>query len=381
MHGCSGDRQFPRGKMGTRLIALLGRKDEPTDAVEEYCRHLGAALAPHGFQMDIRRVPWNERAWASSLEALRLQAESWRGSWVLVQYTALAWSSRGFPRRFLSAVRILCKAGARVMVVYHDVDPFGGSRLIDRVRRSIQIKVMRDALSLADRAVFTVALDRLQWLPSPSDKSTFIPVGANLPFPIAEQQHVELHRPPTIAIFSITGGTPGERETRNIIAVTRLASSKLGALRLNVFGRHAEERESALREGLREAPVELQVQGVVDEANLIEHFAASDVLLFVRATLSSRRGSAIAGISCGLPVIALQGAGTAAPITDAGVMLVTDEGNEAELQLKLGEALVRILSDNALRAELVQRNRVAQEKHFSWPAIAGRYAEILQSPD
>ena len=25
-------------------IALLGRKDEPTDAVEEYCRYLSAAL-------------------------------------------------------------------------------------------------------------------------------------------------------------------------------------------------------------------------------------------------------------------------------------------------------------------------------------------------
>jgi len=240
---------------------------------------------------------------------------------------------------------------------------------------------MRDALSLADRAVFTVALDRMHWLPSPSDKSTFIPVGANLPFPIAEQEHIELHPLPTIAIFSITGGTPGERETRNIIAATRFASGKLGALRLNVFGRHAEERESALRKGLREVPVELQVQGVVDDANLIEQFAASDVLLFVRGAVSSRRGSAIAGISCGLPVIALQGEGTAAPITDAGVLLVTDESNEAELQLKLGEALVRTLSDNALRAELVQRNRVAQEKHFSWAAIASRYAEILQSPD
>src|SRR5258708_33758868 len=109
MHGCSGDRQFPRGKMGTRLIALLGRKDEPTDAVEEYCRHLGAALAPHGFQVDIRRVPWSERGWASSLEAPRLQAESWRHTLVPVQYTALAWPRRGFPGRFLSAIGILSR--------------------------------------------------------------------------------------------------------------------------------------------------------------------------------------------------------------------------------------------------------------------------------
>src|SRR5260221_14774854 len=101
--------------------------------------------------MDIRRVPWNERGWASSLEALRLQAESWRGTWVLVQYTPLAWSARGFPRRFLSAIRILCKAGARILIVFHDVDKFGGDRLIERFSRSIQMKVIGNALSLEDR--------------------------------------------------------------------------------------------------------------------------------------------------------------------------------------------------------------------------------------
>jgi hypothetical protein len=37
-----------------RVIALLGRRDEPTDAVEEYCRYLGAALVEHSFNLEIR---------------------------------------------------------------------------------------------------------------------------------------------------------------------------------------------------------------------------------------------------------------------------------------------------------------------------------------
>ena len=61
------NRKLPQRKMtAQRVIALLGRRDEPTDAVEEYCHHLGAALVAHDFQLDIRRVPWNQHGWRGS---------------------------------------------------------------------------------------------------------------------------------------------------------------------------------------------------------------------------------------------------------------------------------------------------------------------------
>ena len=110
--------------MNLPVIALLGRKDEPTDAVEEYCRYLGAALHSYDIQLEIRRVPWEIHGWSDSLTALRLQAADWRDCWVLVQYTALAWSSRGFPQRFLRVLNILKSAGARIGIVFHDASPF-----------------------------------------------------------------------------------------------------------------------------------------------------------------------------------------------------------------------------------------------------------------
>jgi glycosyltransferase involved in cell wall biosynthesis len=362
-----------------RVIALLGRRDKPTDAVEEYCRYLGEALAAHNFTVEIRRVPWNERSWASSLEALRLQAQAWRGTWVDVQYTALAWSARGFPHRFLHVLRVLRKAGARIAVVFHDAEPFGGARLIDRLRRAVQLHTMRNALDFSDHAVLTVPPERLSWPDAGSQHVSFIPVGANLPFPLEAQQHELLHTPPTIGVFSITGGAAGDRETRDIAAAVRFASQKLGKVRLLVFGRHAETRERALREALRDCPVEIDVCGVIEASELIQRFAASDVLLFVRGTISSRRGSAIAGIACGLPVIALQGSETASPITDAGVILLSEDFDEATLQSKLGEALVRVFSDDEFRRELIQRSRAAQQTYFSWHAIAARYAEFLDT--
>src|SRR6266849_3699007 len=102
--------------MNERCIALLGRRDEPTDAVEEYCSYLGAALA---------------------------------------------WSRRGFPLRFLRILRILRASGARVAVVFHDVEPYTGHRFVDRLRRSVQLRAMREALRLADVAVLTVPAEKL----------------------------------------------------------------------------------------------------------------------------------------------------------------------------------------------------------------------------
>jgi glycosyltransferase involved in cell wall biosynthesis len=360
-----------------RVIALLGRRDEPTDAVEEYCRNLGGALASHGVQLEIRRVPWNQHGWARSLEALKLQADSWRGVWILVQYTALAWSARGFPGRFRQVLRTLRKARARIAVIFHDAEPFGGSRLVDRLRRHLQIRLMRDAMAFANQVVFTVVPERLSWPAQVSETCAFIPVGANLPFPIEWQDHQELHAPPAIAVFSITGGIPGDRETRAIVAAVGQCSQKLGKLRLLVFGRCAEVRESALRNAFRDIPVELQVEGVIEGHELLDRFRESDVLLFVRGAISSRRGSAIAGIACGLPVVALEGRETASPITEAGVMLLPEEGDETDLQMQMGNALVRILSERDLRLSLVRRSREAQEEFFSWPAIAKRYANFL----
>lgn len=366
-----------------RVFALLGRRDEPTDAVEEYCKYLGEALAAHNLQLEIRGVPWELHGWPHSLHALKLQAAAWRDTWVLVQYTALAWSSRGFPLRFLQALRILAAARARIAIVFHDVEPFGGSRIADRVRRMAQLHTMRRAVDLADLIVFTVAVENISWVGKRSDKSAFIPVGPNLPVPVnaapaygsalaAGEKEV-----PTIAVFSITGGEAGARETREIIAAARFAAEALGSIRLCVFGRHAEIREPALRAGLAGASVELCVEGVLDAAQVVERLRSSDVLFFVRGAISSRRSSAIAGIACGLPVVAYSGAETASPVTEAGVALVPFEQDERSRQRQLNSALVRVLSDSTYRAELSSRSRQVYELHFSWPSIAKRFSALL----
>jgi len=93
----------------------------------------------------------------------------------------------------------------------------------------------------------------------------------------------------------------------------------------------------------------------------------------VRGPISTRRSSAIAGIACGLPVIAFEGPETAAPITEAGLAFFSPQRKG-----DLGDVLVRVLEDEPYRASLAQRSWAAQRQYFSWSAIAARYAEFLR---
>ena len=357
-------------------IALLGRSDKPTDGVEEYCSHLGEALRARGISLAIKRVRWAERGWRRALRSLRRRAKSWSGMWVLVQYTALAWSSRGFPLRFSRVLHILNRAGVRIGVVYHDAEPFTGPRFIDRLRRSAQLHAMRCAMDTSEVAVFTVPMEKLTWMQPHYAHSVFIPVGANFLVSGEAASRKRIARELNIAVFSVTGGAFLQREVGEITQAVRFASSRVRDLRLTVFGRHSEDAETELRKRMDSVPVEVEVLGLLSSDDVARTMSNCDVLLFVRGPISTRRSSAIAGIACGLPVIAAEGPETSSHIRDAGVAFYSPQKKN-----NLGEVLLHVLEDEHYRASLAQRSWIAQQRYFSWAVIAGRYAEFLENKE
>ncbi|HVH72029.1 MAG TPA: glycosyltransferase family 4 protein [Candidatus Dormibacteraeota bacterium] len=359
-------------------IALLGRADIPTDGVKEYCRHLREALREQGISLAIERVVWAERGWRRALRSLRRHARGWYGTWVLVQYTALAWSGRGFPVRFSRVLHILKAAGARIGVVYHDVEPFTGPRFIDYARRRAQLHAMRRAMDLCDVAVFTVPMEKLSWMQPHYNHSTFIPVGANLPIAgeAASRESISSDGKLRIVVFGVTGGDFLQREVGEIAEAVRFAASRVKNLRLTVLGRHSKDAETELRRRLEGVSVEIQVLGLLSNEDVVGSLSSCDVLLFVRGPISTRRGSAIAGIACGLPVIAAEGPETSSLIKDAGVAFYSPQKKN-----DLGEVLLHVLQDEHYRASLAQRSWIAQQRYFSWNVIAARYAEFLKKKD
>ena len=360
---------------GQRVIALLGRPDAPTDAVEEYCLYLGEALLPEDFELIIERVNWSAVGWDRAANALRRRAEEWHGTWVLVQYTALSWSAHGFPLHFPLVLKSLKAAGARVGVVFHDIEPYGGTRVIDGLRRRIQLHIMRKSLRLSDTAVFTVPMERVSWTKDEPGKGCFIPIGANLPTSSEanSRKGISTGGKLSVVVFGITGGEAGRREIENIVEAVQFAASRVGNLRLIVLGRNAQCAEAELRKRFADSTVELHVLGVLPGEDVVRSLSASDVLLFVRGPISTRRGSAIAGIACGLPVIAFEGSETAPPITEAGLAFFSPQKKG-----DLGNVLLRVLEDEQYRTSLAQRSLLAQQQYFSWRVIAASYVEFLK---
>jgi glycosyltransferase involved in cell wall biosynthesis len=353
------------------IVALVGRRDEPTDGVADYCAWLGGAVGDFGYRLETVRLEWPERGWRAAHADLREMSEAWRGRWVLLQYTTLAWSRRGFPGRTPRILSVLRKSGVRCGVVFHDFGPLAGSGIVGSVRENYQLRVLKRLYERADRAIFTVPIENIPWVPSQHEKAIFIPVGANCP----ERPSVipaVTGGAKTIAVYSVTGGANILSEVAEIGFAVKRASRVAGHLRLVVAGRGSQEAEAALRAEFAGTSVQLDTLGLLPAEDMSRTLAESDVLLFVRGQISSRRGSAIAGIACGLPVVCYAGPDTAWPITEAGILPVPMGDRDA-----LASALERVLTDDALRATLAERSRRAYAQYFSWHAIAARYADVL----
>jgi glycosyltransferase involved in cell wall biosynthesis len=162
------------------------------------------------------------------------------------------------------------------------------------------------------------------------------------------------------------------QETADIGFALKRVSRPGRTIQLLIFGRGAPEGESALRSELTGANVTIESLGLLPARAVSNVLARADVLLFVRGPISTRRGSAIAGIACGLPIVCYAGPETAWPVTEAGLVAVPLGDREA-----LADALETVLSDETYRRTLAERSRRAQETYFSWAAIVRRFEEEL----
>ena len=173
-------------------------------------------------------------------------------------------------------------------------------------------------------------------------------------------------------VFGVTGAPEMAREVADIAGVMQEASKSLKKLRLVVLGRGAMEAREELANALGKCRVELIVRGVLPAEEIACELERADVLLFVRSAITLQRGSAIAGIAYGLPIVGYRTERISAPLHEAGVEWSPWRDRDA-----LVRGLIRVLSDPQHWTELRQRNIEIQKNYFSWSRIAERYRMFL----
>jgi len=359
-----------------RWVWLLGRSDEPVDAVRDYCRLLAEAVAPQGIEAVPVEVSWNAHGWRAALQGASAAISGLRPTWVVLQYTPMAWSRRGFPLGALRAALTIRRGGYRLAVMFHDWTSYEGPRSIDRFRRWFQLGVMRLLFSLAQRAIFPVPPDCVCWIPQGTPRAAFIPVGANLPDALCSSPVGESNEAvPTVAVFCLASGPAGAREVAALIDVVRSAASGR-RLRLSVFGRGAAEAQSTLQAAFAQSKVELDIcPALLPAEEIVRRLQQAHAALFVRGQLEPQRSSALAAIACGTPLVAFGDPRRAFPTSTAGVLLARPGDAQG-----LAERLAEVLDNPGLRHQMREASRRAYEHYFCWKSIARRYLETLGAP-
>jgi glycogen(starch) synthase len=360
-------------------IALLGTRSMPTDGVEDYCIFLAEALARRNVALSPVRVEWRREGWDTALQTLALRAKEWRGKWVFLQYTALAWSRRGLPLGALKVLKVLRDKGARVGVVFHEPwhqeSPLSLAR---PVRAASQDYVIRQLHKRADLSIFTLPANRISWLRENDPKAAFIPIGANIPKPEPARQFERVQRDgKTISVFCFSPGTNRQREIEEIVHCTRMTARSAGRIRLQILGKGSTEIREEIEAAISDTGVEVTASGVVPAQKIAAALSDSDAMLFVSGQISQNRGSALAGVACGLPIVGYAGLAEGTPIAKAGLHLAPYRDREA-----LARAMCDVVSDGSLWKDLHQRSLDAHREFFSWNSIARRYEEacLVRAP-
>jgi hypothetical protein len=356
-----------------RIFALIGKGEAPADGVADYCNNLSEAFARSGIKLEIIRVTWFEHGWISTITKLCRAIKPGSGDWVLLQYTALGWSRRGFPFGALFVMAALRLRGLYCGVVMHEPWHQGivTPRLIDKGRIFFQDLVIRSLHFLSVRTVFTIPIQLVGWLSYKDRKSVFIPLGSN----VCETLFVPYPpRPPgtgsrIISVFCLSGLPVLLRELGDIYEASCVAASAGLRVRIIFLGRGTEEAAKEISRTFAESEVRTEILGHRDPQEIADVIAHSDVLLCVRGTLNLRRGSALAGIACGVPVVGYSGDEMGTPLVEAGLSLVLPYDRAA-----LGAALTRVLTDETYARELHLKNIATQRNYFSWDVIARQFA-------
>lgn len=358
---------------GAPRIAVVARASAgSTDAVSDHAGRLVEALNAAGADAGrVLRLP--DGRWTTS--AGRLPAAVGGYDLVVLEYNPFVWGRRGFaPWLVLDLWRLrLRRRRPAILIFFHEtyVDlrlPWRWTAMA--LWQRLQLRLLRPAADVVFVSIerWAEVLAEL-WPPRPTEH---VPVGSNLP-DRREQREAARSRlgvaSDDVVLATLSGGEP----TRRIELVAAAVRAVLGEGRAPVL--LALGAGGAIPAGLP-PNVRVEQPGFLEADELARLLAAADIFLAPFADgVSTRRGSLMAALQHGIPVV-----GTAGHLTDdlwvahrAAVRLVPVDRPDLFAALT-----VELARDVELRRAAGRAARVLYESAFDWPLVGARVLELAR---
>jgi glycosyltransferase involved in cell wall biosynthesis len=353
----------------------------------------GAGTVENGASEVLRSVPdWGVRGWPAVRAAIR----EWRPDLVHIQYQAGAFDGRGGPA--LLSWWLARRGGPPVVVTLHDRHaPYLFPKAGPLRPRALGFLTRHTAATIATNGDDWAALRADAAL---APRLHLLPIGSNIP-PLTGEARAAARAttraalgvgPDTVVVayFGLVSASKGVDTLLDAFAAALAAREAAPDLHLLLIGGEASATDSArfgadgdLVGAIRSRGLDgrVTVTGALDTNAVAAHLAAADLAaLPYRDGASWRRGSLLAALAAGLPVVTT----TPAPGYDAaGALPALTDGADALLVLPsdpaaLAVALGRLAGDAALRSRLAG-GALSIAARFDWDAIAAAHLDLYQS--
>jgi len=287
------------------------------------------------------------------------------GDGVLVQYTNFAFGSRGFNPWLAPAMARWRRKGLRITTIFHETytDQKGPKGLAMRTWQ----RYFFWRVGLASHAcLFSVepwTRRYSAWFPRARVET--LRVGSNIPVVPVDRSRLrgELGIGEGVPVLGVFGGT---HPSRLFDWIERASSSLTSAGIRHVVLRIGPDSEVVAR---RLASAPLLDLGIREPAEVSRALGCCDVFLSpISDGASSRRGSLLAGLGHGLPVVTTLGPSSDATFREAGGAAFEVATGPEDFALRVAG----LVADPGRRTELGAAARSFHDAHFSWDAIAER---------
>ena len=358
-------------------IAILGNESaDERDAIRDHSVLLARALAAHdGVVADLHQRTASGRWIGHRSGAPRRRLDDGLGDydWIVLQYQPFMYGRWGVAPWLVAALaRLRLRRGRpRIAVMVHEtfVPPESARWALMGAYQRCQLAALRMPADLISVSIGPWARQLAQW--RPRRPTVHLPVGSNLPDMTGERmrERDRLGIGSEVLVLAAFGTGHPSQLTGHVAAGVNAAVG----LAPRVVFLHLGDGAPPIT-GL-DPRLEVRRPGALPAEDVARHLACADLFLAPFSDgASTRRGSLMAALQHGLPVVGTSGRSTDAVLdASTSAMRLVDVNRLGELR-----AAVRELSADArLRRSMGRSARELYLQTFHWPVIAERLLQEL----